>query len=78
MDTQNAAPSRLLPVVKVALLCACASLALALVNERLCVLPLAVFLSGACLAAPFFPRIRIFSARHQPRMHGQKHGCPDI
>jgi peptidoglycan-N-acetylglucosamine deacetylase len=59
MDTRNAAPSRLLPVVKVVFLCAFASLALALVNERLCVLPLGVFV-GCCLAAPFFPRIGFF------------------
>ena len=78
MDMQNQPhASRLLPVVKVALLCACASLALALVNERLCVLPLGIFV-GCCLAAPFFPQHRILSARHQPRMHGQKYGCPDI
>jgi peptidoglycan-N-acetylglucosamine deacetylase len=59
VNTQTTAPYRFLPVVKVALLCACASLALALVNERLCVLPLGVFV-GCCLAAPFFPRIGFF------------------
>ncbi len=59
MNTQNAVPSRLLPVVKVALLCAFASLVLAMVNERLCVLPLAVFVSS-CLVAPFLPRYGFF------------------
>lgn len=59
MNTQKAAPPRLLPVVKAALLCACASLALALVHERLCVVPLGIFV-GCCLAAPFFPRIGFF------------------
>jgi peptidoglycan/xylan/chitin deacetylase (PgdA/CDA1 family) len=59
MDMNHSAPSPLLPVVKLALLCACASLALVMIDEALCVLPLAVFVSS-CLAAPFLPRYGFF------------------
>jgi peptidoglycan/xylan/chitin deacetylase (PgdA/CDA1 family) len=59
VNTPNAAPYRLLPVVKVALLCACASVPLAIVNELLCIAPLGVFI-GCCLAAPFFPRMGFY------------------
>jgi peptidoglycan-N-acetylglucosamine deacetylase len=59
MDMLNPAPPPLLPVAKIALLCACASIVLAMVNELLCVLPLAVFV-GSFLIAPFLPRYGFF------------------
>ena len=59
MDMHNPPPSPLLPVVKLALLCACASIVLAMASELLCVLPLAVFV-GSCLIAPFFPQYGFF------------------
>ena len=59
MDMLNPAPPPLLPVVKIAVLCACASIVLAMVNELLCVLPLAVFV-GSFLIAPFLPRYGFF------------------
>ena len=61
MDMQKSAPSSssLLPVVKIALLCAGAAIVLAMVNEWLWVLPLGIFV--ACyLAAPFFPQAGFF------------------
>jgi peptidoglycan-N-acetylglucosamine deacetylase len=59
MIMHNPAPSSLLPVVKLALLCVCASIALAVTSGLLCVLPLAVF-AGACFIAPFFPQYGFF------------------
>ena len=59
MDINNPAPSPLLPVVKIALLCACAAIVLAIVNEWLCVLPLGIFVA-CCLGAPFFPQAGFF------------------
>jgi len=51
--------SSLLPVVKLALLCTCAALALAMIDARLGVLPVAVFFA-CCTGAPFSPRIGFF------------------
>jgi peptidoglycan/xylan/chitin deacetylase (PgdA/CDA1 family) len=59
MDINNPAPSPLLPVVKLALLCACGALALALADGRLCVLPVGIFVA-CCLGAPFFPQAGFF------------------
>lgn len=59
MDMNNPAPLYLLPVEKLALLCACASIVLAVTSGLLCVLPLAVFV-GACFIAPFFPQYGFF------------------
>ena len=61
MDMQKSTPSSssLLPVVKLALLCACAAIVLAMVNEWLCVLPLGIFVA-CCLGAPFFPQAGFF------------------
>ena len=59
MDINNSTPAPLLPVVKVALLCACAAIALAMVDERLCVAPLAIFVA-CCLGAPFFLQAGFF------------------
>ena len=59
MEEKNSATPAILPVVKAALLCAFAALPLALVDERLAALPLAVFVT-ASLAAPFFPALGFF------------------
>jgi peptidoglycan/xylan/chitin deacetylase (PgdA/CDA1 family) len=61
MDRQKSAPSSssLLPVVKIALLCAGAAIVLAMVSEWLWVLPLGIFI--VCyLGAPFFPQAGFF------------------
>lgn len=61
MDVQKSAPSSssLLPVAKIALLCAGAAIVLVMVNEWLWVLPLGIFV--ACyLGAPFFPQAGFF------------------
>jgi peptidoglycan/xylan/chitin deacetylase (PgdA/CDA1 family) len=60
MDMQKSAPSSsLLPVVKISLLCACGALVLAMVDERLCALPLGIFVA-CCVGAPFFPQSGFF------------------
>ena len=59
MLMHNPAPTTFLPVVKLALLCACASIVLAVTSGLLCVLPLSVFV-GACFIAPFFPQYGFF------------------
>ena len=59
MDAKNSAAPAVLPVVKVAFLAAFAAIALALIDEPLAALPLAVFVL-ACLAAPFFPQQGFF------------------
>lgn len=59
MDTRNVTFSQLLPVIKLALLCTCISLILAMFSVLLCVLPLSVFVI-CCLAAPFFPRFGFY------------------
>lgn len=61
MDMQTSAPSSpsLLPVVKIALLCAGAAIVLAMVNGWLCVLPLGIF-AAFYLGAPFFPQAGFF------------------
>jgi len=61
MDMQKSASSSssLLPVGKIALLCAGAAIVLVMVNEWLWVLPLGIFV--ACyLGAPFFPQAGFF------------------
>ncbi len=59
MDSRNVTFSQLLPVIKLALLCTCISLILAMFSVLLCVLPLSVFVI-CCLAAPFFPRFGFY------------------
>ena len=59
MDTRNVTFSQLLPVIKLAFLCTCISLILAMFSVFLCVLPLSVFVI-CCLAAPFFPRFGFY------------------
>jgi peptidoglycan-N-acetylglucosamine deacetylase len=59
MPKSASSSSSVLPVVKIALLCAGAAMVLAMVNEWLCVLPLGIFV--ACyLGAPFFPQAGFF------------------